>query len=58
MTGREGEASMIMAGEMRLMPCGDCGTLIVLHIERVRCVHCLTVTVGIPDPDGGEAGRC
>ena len=57
LTGREGEASMTMAGEMRLMPCEECGTLIVLHIEHVRCGPCLTVTVGIPDPDGGEAGR-
>jgi hypothetical protein len=52
MTGQAIEAGLTMAGELTLMPCEDCGTLIVLHIERVRCVPCLAVTVRIQ-----EAGR-
>jgi ribosomal protein S27AE len=31
--------------EMGLMPCEDCGTLIVLHIERVNCGPCVLIAV-------------
>ncbi len=49
MTGQSGKAPMIMAGEMGMMPCEGCGTLIILHVKRVRCVSCLVVTVTARD---------